>query len=227
MAMAELNMYTAIHKGLRNLLFTTSLSAGNTDWTNDDDLSGLQGRLDHLLHVLRLHVQNEETYVHPLLADRLVGVHRRLEEDHREQEAILDDLEGFSNRARKTDPAKRVQLGLEFYRVLNRFIALYLPHLDDEESRVMLSLNEAFAPEELLATYFEILRNQPEQDLLSDVDMMFPAMTDDEVIELLQGGPSWMSPTLMEKAGQRGEQAIGSDRWRRVMDRMGAASTQH
>jgi hemerythrin-like domain-containing protein len=220
----QLNMYTPIHKGLRNLLFTTSLAAGSIDWNEEARLSELQHRIEHLLHVLRLHVRNEETYVHPLLADRLVGVHKRLEAAHREQEGILDDLESFLARARAADPEKRVQLGLELYRVLNRFIALYLPHLDDEETRVMPALNEAFTPEELIATYFEILRNQQEPDLLSDVDMMFPAMTDDEVIELLQTGPSWMAPALMEKAGQRAERAMGPDRWGRIMDRMGAAA---
>ncbi len=224
--MTQLNMYTPIHKGLRNLLFAASLSVGNTDWSNEADLAALQKRIDDLLHILRLHVHNEETYVHPLLAERLIGVHKKLEAAHREQEDILDDLEGFFNRARRADTAKRAQLGLEFYRVLNRFIALYLPHLDDEEARVMLTMNEVFTSEELLATYVEILRNQAEHDLLSDVDMMFPAMTIDEVVELMQSGPSWMPPELVEKAGQRAERAMGSDRWRQVIEHLGAGATK-
>ena len=220
--MPQPNMYTAIHKGVRNLLFAASLSAGRADWNDEADLASLEQQVAHLLHVLRLHVRNEETYAHPILADRLVGVHKGLEAAHREQEGILDDLEAFFHRAQAADPAMRPQFGLEVYRVLNRFIGLYLPHLDDEESRVMLMINETFAPEEVMAVHHQILRAQTEDDLLDDVDMMFPAMTVGEVVELLAGGPSWMSPALMEKAGHRAERAMGPDRWGQVMARMGA-----
>ena len=71
-----------------------------------------------------------------------------------------------------------------------------------------------------MAVYFELLRNQTEPDLLADVEMMFPAMTDGEVVELMQSGPSWMTPELMGKAAQRAEHAMGPDRWRQVMGRL-------
>ncbi len=225
--MAQLNMYTPIHKGLRNLLFAASLSASSTDWNDEGDLVSLQEQVVRMFHVLRLHVLNEETYVHPLLSDRLVGVHKVLEAAHREQEGVLSDLEAFFYRARAADQSRRVQLGLEFYRVLNRFIALYLPHLDEEESRVMLMLSEAFTSDELMATYVTILKAQTEEDMLDDIDMMFPALTTDEVVELMGSGALWMSPELMQKAGPRAERAMATGRWRKVMDRMGAPAAAH
>jgi hypothetical protein len=225
--MAQLNMYTPIHKGLRNLLYTTALRAGATDWNDEAGLAGLAGQINLLLYTLRLHVRNEETYVHPLLADRLVGVHKTLEAAHREQEDLLDDLEAFLKNAQTTDPARRTQLGLECYRVLNRFIALYLPHLDDEEARVMLTINEAFTLDEILVVYYEILRNQSEHDLFDDLDMMLPVMTDDEVIELLQSGPAWMSPEMMEKAAQRAGDVLGSERWQRIMEHLRGPAPAH
>ncbi len=219
--MPQLNIYRDIHKGMRHVLAETSLQAGKTDWADERALGELAEAVAHLLHLLHLHVRNEEEYVHPLLAERVPGGQKGLEAEHRQQEEILDDLEAFFVRSRSAPANQRAALGLEFYRALNRFVARYLPHLEEEECRVMAALNDVCSPEEILARYLALVRSQPEEDLLDSINLMFPAMTTQEIAEVVAGGQAWMSPALMAKASQRAEQALGPARWQEVLARVG------
>lgn len=84
---------------------------------------------------LRLHADHEEHFVHPLLSDRMPGGAEKLEADHRIMYDMIDTLVTHFEGVRARDPAfaGRQALGLEFYLALNRFIAFYVTHINDEE----------------------------------------------------------------------------------------------
>lgn len=89
----ELIFIKDVHKGLRYKLFTISMKAGSTDWDNTNSTKALGEELDALLYLLRSHVVHENTFCHPLIARLVPGGARALDSEHREQEAMLDELE--------------------------------------------------------------------------------------------------------------------------------------
>lgn len=112
----------------------------------------LYGLLLAFKEQLRIHIVSEETFIHPLLSRRVPGGARELQAEHGEHFQRVDDLvkhleeikgrpEGFENIQ---------ELGLEYYRALNRFISGYLVHLDKEEERIQPTLWRLCTEDELI-----------------------------------------------------------------------------
>lgn len=171
------DLYTHIHKGLRSTIFTAAQRAGVTDWADASSVQTLTAQVERLLGLLRAHVVHEEQWVHPLIAQKMPGRAADLAAEHHGQEAYLDELETHLRRIKGApDVEKRCELGLEFYRCLNRFLAHYLLHLDEEESHVMLSLWELCTTSELEKVQQSIIGGLGPEELLLSLEMMLPAL---------------------------------------------------
>lgn len=148
----RIDYYTQPHKKQRNALFALATLIGDTDFT---DLSSVQTVHHNVISVtseLRDHALSEETFVHPLLTRKLPDRERVLHHEHDELEKYLNDLDSTSHYLQTLAPhySKCKEQGLEFYRLVNRFIAMYLEHINEEEY-IMQNLWEIARHEELLA----------------------------------------------------------------------------
>jgi iron-sulfur cluster repair protein YtfE (RIC family) len=137
-----LNMYAGIHKGQRSALFQLSTRAGVLDNNDKKDFQAFRNDLAAMRDEIKEHIKNEETYVHPFLIERVPGAAQDLEDDHRDTERMLDELvnhfDGIMGKSIEFD--KLFELGLEFYRALNRFITHYLVHINKEEEYIQPAL---------------------------------------------------------------------------------------
>lgn len=143
------DLFTHIHKALRLALFDVTVAAGRTDWDDAREVAELERQWRPLLGLLRAHTAHEETYIFRLL-DACDPIAVEPDHDqHQDLEDLLDDLDGrFDAIVQAPGPAD----GLAFYRDLARFVAAYLPHLHDEETRVMSRIWECCTDEEIAAT---------------------------------------------------------------------------
>ena len=154
----RLNMYTEIHKGIRQALFDFAALVGGTDWTEPDARADAEQSWAQLKDLLRDHVENERQYAHPLYEATMPSVARQLNREHEEQELYLDELAAHFDRLVALDsPDEQVAMGLEFYRRLHLFISDYLPHLQREEGVHMRNLWDLYDDDELSAVYATIL----------------------------------------------------------------------
>lgn len=143
------DLFAHIHKALRLGLFEITVQAGRTDWTDADQISALTRRWRPLLELLRVHSAHEEQHIFRILDLHDPAAVEPTSDQHHDLDDLLDDLaERFDELASAPNPAD----GLTLYRDLAQFVAAYLPHLHDEETRIMSRIWDLCTDEEIAAT---------------------------------------------------------------------------
>ena len=104
------DFFTAIHKGVRSMLFELSLAAGRVDPSSLADVDALADRIERTLAFLEEHAEHEDEHVLPALrtiapelAARLAADHRSLDARHHAlslaSDALVADLPPSISRA--------------------------------------------------------------------------------------------------------------------------------
>jgi hypothetical protein len=185
----KIDLYTGIHKGQRDYLSKFSKQAGTLDINDLEDLTKIVTDFTELFEHFKVHAALEEQHIHPLLFDRIPEGAKDLEQDHKRQELILEDLaKHLQNLSEKpVDFERRGEIALEFYRGFNRFISIYLAHINKEEEIIQPSLWKLCTPGELLNAFNTIIASLEPRMLMLNLGIMIPAMNITERTTLLNG----------------------------------------
>jgi hemerythrin-like domain-containing protein len=167
------DLFTHIHKGLRLALFEISVEAARLDWNERAQVAALGARWHDVLDLLRAHTDHEDHYIFRLLDSYDPAALEAAADQHRDLEDLLEDLaDRFEAILANPD---RVA-GLELYRDLNRFVASYLPHLHDEETRIMGRIWEFRSDEEIADCRSRFMAATPPQVRATSLRYMLPAI---------------------------------------------------
>jgi hypothetical protein len=99
-----------------------------------------------LLTLLRAHGGYEEQHILRLLDSHDPIATEPTADQHRDLDDLLDDL---SERFENVLAAPGAAAGLGLYRDLARFVAAYLTHMHDEETRIMARIWQCCSDEEI------------------------------------------------------------------------------
>ena len=131
----RVDFYTAPHKGQRRRLFDFADRVGTADFADPDTVDALGEELRSITAMLRAHADLEGRFIHPLLRQKVAARAEFLEGEHTDLDLNVAELTAHFEDI-SSNPCSQKQcraFGLEFYRGLQRFIARYLDHIDEEE----------------------------------------------------------------------------------------------
>lgn len=214
-------LYTPVHKGLRARLFRVSTKAGTLDYADQAARDAFYNECKALGTQMRLHHDWEERAIHPLLADEVPGCAEHLEEEHRVAQHRFDSLITHLDKTRKQPGAeKQWALGLEFYLALNRFIAFFLQHLNEEEERVQPALWDLSTTEELIdvaKTAISVTSEHAKANLV----MIVAAVNIEELTSLFTYLKESMPAAAFQNAVNLAERILNTQDWETLKSRMG------
>jgi Hemerythrin HHE cation binding domain len=167
------DLFTLIHKGLRLGLFDITVQAGRTDWADPAQVIDLGERWHGLLTLLRAHGDHEDQHILRLLDPYDPFAAEPTAEQHRDLDDLLDDLAG---RFETVLAAPGVAPGLELYRDLARFVAAYLTHMHDEETRVMGRIWACCTDEEIAGARQRFMADMSPQVQALSLEYTLPAL---------------------------------------------------
>jgi hypothetical protein len=170
---------------------------------------------------MRLHHDWEERAIHPLLADEVPGCAEHLEEEHRVAQHRFDSLITHLDKTRKQSEAEKQQaLGLEFYLALNRFIAFFLQHLNEEEERVQPALWNLSTTKELRDVAQTAFNVTPEQ-VKANLVMVIAAVNIEELTSLFTSMKESAPAAAFQNAVNLAERILNSQDWETLKSRIG------
>jgi hypothetical protein len=178
----RLDVFTGVHKGLRNALFKLAVQAGATDAARSEEVGSLAAEAREVFHFLEHHAANEDRYLVPDMQAESMPEAARMLDGHGELDAELKTLQGASSRLGGS-PA----LLHGFYLALNRFISNYLHHLDEEERAFLPALHARFSDEDLAGFSRKSVASTAPKDQEMMLSHMFPAMNGAELKEFFDG----------------------------------------
>lgn len=211
------DFYTHPHKWQRQVLFELAKKAGLADFTDSAVRSAIHQDLMLMTNELRQHAWNEETFVHPLLSRKIPHAKQDFEQEHVEVKQQLADLENCYDYLQVLAPHyERVQeQGLEFYRALNRFIAHYLTHINEEEY-MMQNLWEVCTEPELKGIMIAFQTYDGREKDHNWLETHLTAMSQDEQQLLFKSTQLMVPDNIFTTMCQLTENILGVDRWKQI-----------
>lgn len=178
------DLFTNVHKGIRQALFSACLALGRCgDDPKRQDTT--RTRLREALRFVAHHGENEDLLLLPLLAQHTPEIFQRIHAAHVRVQAALDALTAALDTATTTI----------LYAQTCSFIALYLEHMHEEEHALEPAIRRALSIEQL----GEFGRRSVERTAPADQRMMLswmlPAMTESDAAKFLDRLP----PSLAEE----------------------------
>lgn len=176
------DFFTLIHKGLRRELFALTTTAASMDWTDPAALAAFDATWQDLHHLLDIHARHEDEFFFPLIRAAAPDLLAAVDADHDVQEQALDKVAAVIAHA---VAAPSPEQGLRVHRELSAFVAGYLLHLLDEETRVMPAIWEHCSDEELARTRGAFLAAMAPSDAELSRRVMLPAISPQEKAAVL------------------------------------------
>ena len=179
------DFYTATHKGHRRRLYTFAGRVGTVDFADPDMVDEIGAELQHIKRMLLAHADHESQIIHPFLKKKFPNEADFLEDEHGELQTNFIELEAYYDDI-TADPCDMMQcrlFGREFYRALQRFIARYLDHMDEEE-RTMIHLWQSCAKEELRGVVAKLRSSMTAEQERVELSDILPALTSFERVKL-------------------------------------------
>ena len=174
--------YAFIHKGLRAFMAHTLVRTGRLDVHDPAELAEVCEELRALLTICRHHLHNENTFVHPAIAARAPGACERVEHEHIEHEAAIDELEGMIDTLPGDAGALR-----RLYLRLSAFVAENFEHMQHEETHMNAALWATHSDEEIIAIEQRIVASHQPQEMMLAMRWMLPHLSPDERSAMLGG----------------------------------------
>jgi hemerythrin-like domain-containing protein len=187
-----------------------SKAAGTLNVNDENALNALEGELVSFRDNMYLHANIEEKFIHPLLSERVPGGADKLNEDHRIMHRQFDELVACFGEIKKKP---RDEVSLEFYLAWNRFTAFYLNHIDYEEEYVMPALWKLSTSDELGEVFKKAMTGQTPKELMENLGMMLPAMSQAERAMLLNQGRATMPPEAFQAVLKLAERVLAPEDW--------------
>ncbi len=168
-----MNLYGFPHKGIRNALAQLSFLAGNTNYSDEEELEKLKNLTSELATLLELHAGAEDDIMLPALEARAPGSTTENIEEH----ILLDkEVQAFHNQIKSITVDSKAGQGANFYAAVNHFYAQYIVHMAMEEFEINPILWEEFTDEELLAMQGQILGSFTPDQMMLMFKYIIPAL---------------------------------------------------
>lgn len=168
--------FRKVHKALRKTLFDTTYLAGRTDFTIDHELEALKTQLNELVHFLHMHAHKEEAYSLPLIEAKCPGASAHDHAEHEKIDQLIADLENRLSVVQASSLSVRHGLGYDFYLALNRFVSVYLMHMDEEETDTTAQTYALCTDEEIQGITRQIIASMSPADAALSYRYMIPSL---------------------------------------------------
>lgn len=198
MSKPRINMYSGIHKALRNFMSDTQSRLARTDAADNEDLHGALAQVRELLAVMRKHLEHEGNFVHPALNARRPGSAQVTEGDHDHHDWAIDKLLALCDHCASAIGSARFQHLDHLHLQLSVFIGENLVHMNLEETENNAVLWACYTDEELHEIHERIIAAIPPEEMQATLRWMIPALNPAERAGMLMGMRAGMPPPVFE-----------------------------
>lgn len=220
--MERVDLFTTVHKAIRALIYDLSMMLQTADFTDERARNACLAALEHFLELLHEHAGYEDRTVFAATRRFEPELIDKLEEEHHEIAAHLDQLHNSIARVKSaTTDQERIEAGAELNRSANNFVAFYLGHLAHEEETVLPATLKHFGDQELMGMRAEVQRTTTPARFAEWMRWMFPSVNINELTEYFRTIQAHAPPSFYEAMSQVAHMSLGELRWRDLEIRAG------
>jgi hypothetical protein len=216
-AAPRVDIYSGIHKALRQFMSDTLRRVGRLDIDDPADREATLSQVEALLEQLRNHLTHENEFVHAAIEARQRGGARHTADDHL---LHLDAIANLEDEVQALRQAGEVQRGTQvqrLYRQLALFVAENLEHMQVEETQNNELLWALYSDAELEALHDAILASVPPQEMALTVRWMAASWSTQELVELCSSVRPKLPPPAFAGLLDIMRTQLDDSRWGKLM----------
>ena len=171
------DLYTTVHKAIRQILFDLSTWEGRTDYGDAASATRFRGRIDFALDLLREHGEHEDREQMPALRTAAPALHASLATEHEQLEALAAEISAAAALLSSDDVEQRLATGASLHVLVNDLVAGHLRHLQREERDANAALWSAYDDAALLAIETRVRSAIPAARMAEWGQWLLPALS--------------------------------------------------
>lgn len=210
MTVSRTDPLTPVHKAIRKRLFELGVQVGRTDLGDPAGVAAFEPDFDRATALLKVHADFEENYLLPLARKYGITDSDHFAEEHRHHDKALDALIEQVKALRQGQAAPGAA-GRNMYQALSHFIASYLLHLDEEESKLLPQIFERCPNAEVASEFNRFRATRPPELAKIDLMAMLVAMSPSERAGMLRGLRGALPPPAFEGVRKAAAEALSAD----------------
>ena len=217
--MNRYNIFYQVHKGLRALLYETSLQLQHTDFTNADEAEQSIEQLQTVIELFNQHAHTEDTLVFDAITQFEPALVNTFEQEHVEDHALGCRLNGiilsYNHAVSSSD---KNEIGKSISSAFIDFMIFNLHHMAKEEDVINKALWKYYSDAELHGITQKILGSIPSAHMQRFSVWMMRGLNNKEIInwlkEIKNNTPDVVFQSMLEIA----QQHLNSNRWLLVQE---------
>lgn len=219
--MTRYNIFNQVHKGLRALLYETSLQLQQTDFTNADEAEAATQKVELVLHLFDAHAHTEDTFILPELQQYEPSVVDVFEKEHQKDLMLCNQLSEWLKAFNYCiAPGAKKEIGTSLTIVFTDFMIFNLEHMKKEEDILNRLLWNYYSDSQLKSITQAILAQIPADKLAQYSKWMMRGLANDEIIgwlkEVKNNAPDFVFQSLMVLAASE----LAELRWQQIQEQL-------
>ena len=217
--MQRYNIFFPVHKGLRAMLFETSLQLQQTSFTDAEEAGAAIETIKMVIAVFENHAQKEDGFVLPAIAAYEPSVVAAFEQEHIENHQLGENLERWLTAfAYAVDPGVKQSFGEELTKAFVQFSVFNLRHMAKEEDVINQILWRYYTDAELHGITQKIISSIPPDEMALFCKWMVRGMNNNEISGWLKGIKASAPKPVCGAMLSLAESELPSHRWSIVQD---------
>ena len=226
------DLFTAVHKGLRSMLYDLSERLQTNDFADVAATSALIVQLESDFAVARStgcalctmshHAHSEESVVFPPAAAPANALVTQLILEHHDltrREVAL--AQAGHELVRLDSPDRRIAAGVRLNQGANQLLCAYLTHMDREEAELVPLMQQHFTDAQMVSMRDAIIRSMSPEVLFAFLNWMLPSLNVNELSELLASVRLSAPPPVFKAITDLCAAKVESSRWATTKSRIG------
>lgn len=217
--MNRYNLFHNIHKGLRALLYDTSMLLQRTDFTMESEAVEAIGRVKFVLSIFSRFQESEDAFVLPVLMTYEPGVADAFEQDHEEAFLLSEKITAQVRNFQKASlPLEKLTFSNEVMVLFEEYTLFNILHMAREEQLANKLLWRYYTDAELQKIAWKIV-NTTECDVLQPYSKwMIRGLNNHEIVRWLKEVKCTAPEMEFRSLLQTAEKELQPGRWNLLQD---------
>jgi hemerythrin-like domain-containing protein len=217
MEIKKADLFTYIHKAIRNMIYTFGIELQSVDFADETETKKILESLKYNLELLHEHALHEDEIIFPEIQKEEAEIIESLTVEHQLLDKKLNQIKRLiAEIERVNDVAIRIDKGNKLNFLCNDFFANYIIHMNHEEVTVLQASQKCLTDEELISIRNRIQSKIPSERYKIWMKWMLPSLNFYELVGLISGLRKSAPVQVYENFSMVAEDLIKMERWSKV-----------
>ena len=214
----RINIFNQIHKGLRALLYESSLLLQQTDFLDDQEMQTAVTRVTMVADLFDDHAHHEDKFILPAIQEHEPSIVDAFEREHAMNIKLTRALKNCLQALQMASPVVRPEMANVLYKTFVQFMVFNLEHMSKEETILNKILWRYYSDGEILAIQKNILASLTPWSATNGSRWMMRGLNNPEIVGWFKSIEESASEAAFQKLFAIAERELPQRRFRHVLE---------